>query len=131
MADKIDTAQEIMKIRQDITDIKMYLRITAVTAARSIASTIINTKEKAIVYEKIDGENSQYKIESLTKIPQRTISRWTDDFLRAGFVSPPNQEYKYCKALFTLRELDIALTDLKQRKIRQDRTTKSVGEKLR
>jgi len=107
-----------------LNDIKTYLRISAAAVSKVVASKVIDAQQKAIVYEKLDGETSQNKIESQTGVPQKTISNWLIEFVEAGLVSSPNEYCKNYKALFTLRELGISLSELKQRKKRQESTQK-------
>lgn len=99
-----------------LNDIRAYLRITAAAASKSVAAKVIDMQEKAQVYEKLNGETSQQKIETETGVPQQTISRWTDEFVEAGLASAPNEYCKNCRALFTLRELGINISELKKRK---------------
>lgn len=107
-----------------LNDIKTYLRISAAAVSKVVASKFIDMQEKAIVYEKLDGETSQTKIESQTGVPQNTISTWLNEFVEAGLVSSPNEYCKNYKALFTLRELGISLSELKKRKKKQESTQK-------
>ena len=99
-----------------LNDIRAYLRITAAAASKSVATKVIDIQEKARVYEKLNGEMSQQKIETETGVPQQTISRWTDEFVDAGLASLPNEYCKNYKALFTLRELGISISGLKKRR---------------
>lgn len=99
-----------------LNDIRTYLRINAAVALRPVAMALINTQEKAKVYEKLGEGKTQPKIEAETGIPQRTISDWISKLIEAGLVSPPNDYVKTTKALFTLRELGISMTDLAGRK---------------
>jgi hypothetical protein len=99
-----------------LNDIKIYLRISAAMASRTIAKTTIDTLEKAQVYEKLGEGKSQSKIEAETGIPQKTISNWVGKFIEAGLISPPNDYQKANKVLFTLRELGINTADLTARK---------------
>jgi len=103
-----------------LSDIRAYLRLAAASASKVVASKVIDIQEKAMVYDKLDGETSQPKIESITGVPQTTISRWVDEFVEAGVVSPPNKYWDNHKALFTLRELGISLSELKKRKKKQE-----------
>jgi hypothetical protein len=103
-------------IEELLNDIRTYLRISAATSLRTVASATINSQEKAKVYKKIHGGKSQKKIEAERGIPKQTISRWVNEFVEAGLVSPPNEYSTEYKALFTLRELGIKISDLAQRK---------------
>jgi hypothetical protein len=93
-----------------LNDIRSYLRISAAASSKSIAAEVIDTLEKALVYGKMDGKTSQEKIGSSAGIPQTTVSRWVDDFVRAGLAVPPNEYYSSHRALFTLEELGIDLS---------------------
>lgn len=112
-----------------LNDIRVYLRIAAASASKVVASKVIDTQEKAMVYDRLDGETPQLKIESTTKVPQRTISGWVDKFVEAGLVSPPDKYCKNYKALFALRELGISLSELKKRKKKQQAVQTETGEK--
>ncbi len=102
-----------------LNDIRTYLRISAAAAAKSVAKVVIDTLEKAQVYEKLAEGKSQQKIEAETGIAQTTVSGWISKFVEAGLVSPPNDYLKAYKALFTLRELGINPLELKRKKKEQ------------
>lgn len=108
-----------------LNDIRTYLRISAAVASRSIASKVLNTQEKARVYEKLYEGASQAKIEAVTGVPQQTVSNWINEFVEAGLVAPPNEYSKNCKALFTLRELAVDTSELAARKKRQQARAKA------
>jgi transposase-like protein len=99
-----------------LNDIITYLRISAAEASKTLATTVIDTQEKAQVYEKLGEGKSQQKIEDETGIANQTISEWIRKFVENGLVSPPNEYVKTYKALFTLRELGINPIELKKRK---------------
>jgi len=98
-----------------LNDIRAYLRISAAAASKMVAKDTLNTYEKALIYNKLDGKISQVKIEADTGIPQTTISRWLAEFVQAGLASPPDQYNSSHKALFTLQELGIDIGTLKKR----------------
>jgi len=89
--------------------------MSAAAASRPIASKVIDTQEKAIVYSKLDGKTSQQKISDVTKVAQKTISNWDEEFVRAGLAMPPDEYYPSHRALFSLAELDINVSVLKKR----------------
>lgn len=113
-----------------LNDIRTYLHINAAAASKAAASPVIDTQEKAQVYEKLGENKSQTKIETETGVPIQTINRWINEFVEAGLVSPPNEYCKNYKALFTLRELAINTSDLAKRKKKQqaEAKTKRAGE---
>ena len=98
-----------------LNDIRAYLRMSAAATAKSSASTIIDSYEKGLIYEKLDGQITQVKLEQITKIPLSTINRWLDSFLQERIIAPPDEYYPSYRALFTLQELDIKLDALKKR----------------
>jgi len=98
-----------------LNDIRAYLRISAASASRATAKSVLDTYEKALVYSKLDGKITQIKIQTDTKVPQPTISIWLAGFVQAGMASPPDQYNPSHKALFTLQELGIDLETLKKR----------------
>lgn len=98
-----------------LNEIKMYLRISAAYASRSKAATILDTQEKAMVYEKLDGTTTQQTIADLTKVPRQTVTRWADEFVRAGLASAPDKYQSTHRALFSLAELGIDMNILKKR----------------
>lgn len=107
------------EIESLLNEIRLYLRISAAQAMRQSALKTIDSYEKALVYSKLDGINSQKKVEEITRIPQQTVSNWMNLFLSAGLVAPPNDYCKSYKSLFTLQELGINLSDLKKRPSRK------------
>ena len=106
---------ETNKTDRILNDIRSYLRMSAAAASRPIASKVIDTQEKAIVYSKLDGKTSQQKISDVTKVAQKTISNWDEEFVRAGLAMPPDEYYPSHRALFSLAELDINVSVLKKR----------------
>jgi DNA-binding transcriptional ArsR family regulator len=108
-----------------LNDIRTYLRISAAVASRGIASKVLDTQEKAQVYEKLCEGAPQAKIEAATSVPQQIISRWINEFVEAGLVTPPNEFSRNYTALFTLRELAINTSELAKRKKRQQAEAKA------
>lgn len=104
-----------------LNEIRAYLRINAAALCKDVATKVLDSQEKAMVFAKLDGNTSQSKIESDTKIPIQTINRWINDFIEAGLISPSNKYSKNYKALFTLRELSIDATELSKRKKQQNK----------
>ena len=102
-----------------LNDIRIYLRISAAIASRSIASKVLDTQEKAQAYDKLYEGASQARIEAATGVPQPTVSRWINEFVEAGLVTPPNEYSNNYRALFTLRELAINTSELAKRKRKQ------------
>lgn len=96
-------------------DIRMYLRMAASAAAKRTAETVLNTREKALVYSKMDGKTSQQKISGATGVPQKTISNWADEFVEFRLAMPPDEYYLSHRALFSLPELGINLQTLGKR----------------
>jgi transposase len=108
-----------------LNDIRTYLRTSAAVASRNIASKVFDTQEKAQVFEKLSEGASQAKIEAVTGIPNQTISRWINEFVEAGLVTPPNEYSNSYRALFTLRELAINTSELTKRTKKQQVETKA------
>src|SRR5437867_11546054 len=98
-----------------LNDIRAYLRATAAVAARPNGVRVIDTKDKAFVFEELDGNTTQPRMEEVLGVSQPTISRWLAEFVREGLVTPPNEYYKNHKALYTLQELAIDVASLKKR----------------
>ena len=95
-----------------LNDIRAYLRISGAVASRTVATRLIDSHEKATVFQRLDGNTPQSKIEQTEGIPNQTISRWLGDFVKEGLVTPPNEYSKNYRALFTLQELGIDLSKL-------------------
>jgi hypothetical protein len=98
-----------------LNDIRAYIRLSAAATAKASAFSIIDSYEKGLIYEKLDGHTTQVKLEQTTKIPQSTINRWLELFLQGRIITPPDEYYPSYRALFTLQELGIALDALKKR----------------
>lgn len=103
-------------IEEILNDIRSYIRIFAASASRSLASVIINSYEKAVVYSRLDGKTTQKEIETETGIPKQTINGWVSSFSNAGLVAVSNNHSKNYKALFTLSELEIDVANLKKKR---------------
>ena len=99
-----------------LNDIRTYMRINAVQSFKSVAVDVIDSYEKAVVYQMLSqGNVTQAKIEQTTGVSQSTLSGWFGSFVTAGLCSEPNQFYEGYKALFTLQELGIDSSALKKR----------------
>lgn len=107
-----------------LNDIRAYLRISAASASKANALTIIDMQEKALVYQKLGENKSQVKIEAETGVPLTTVNRWINEFVEGGLVTEPNEFSSDYRALFSLRELGINATELGKRKTRQRATAK-------
>jgi hypothetical protein len=99
-----------------LNDIRAYTKIAAISSSRLAAKRVFDSYEKALVYSKMDGKTSTYKISDATGVPQRTVATWVDDFVRAILASTPDQIHSSHRALFSLSELSIDLSTLKKRK---------------
>lgn len=97
-----------------LNDIRTYLRINAATTSREMATKVLDTKEKAFIYSKLDGKSPQSKLSEMSKIPRKTVSNWCITFVESGLASEPNDYYDNHYALFTLRELRIDVSKLKK-----------------
>jgi hypothetical protein len=104
------------KMLNVLTDIRSYLRITSAVSSRPAAARVLDTKEKAFVYSKMDGKSSTYEIADATGVPQRTVGNWAEEFVKSGLASPPNEFFPSHRALFSLNELSVNLSLLKKRK---------------
>jgi hypothetical protein len=102
-----------------LNEIRIYLRISAAQVMKPIATTTLDSYEKALVFSKLDGKLSQTQIESETKMPIQTIGRWLNSFVSGGIVVSPTEFNPGYKALFTLQELGINLSELKKRPSRK------------
>lgn len=98
-----------------LSELILYTRMGAVASARQMASSTIDTYEKALVYSKLDGKSTQSKIEAETGIRQSTISDWARLFVRNRLAAEPSNYYPTHKALFTLEELGIDINSLKKK----------------
>jgi hypothetical protein len=107
------------KTLQLLTDIRSYLRITAAAASKNAAERTIDSQEKAMAYSKMDGRTSTYQIAEGLKVPQRTVANWAEIFVSSGLASPPNELYQSHRALFSLNELSLNISDLKNRRNRE------------
>ncbi len=101
-----------------LADIRSYIRTMSAVAARTLAPQVLDIYEKAMVYEKLDGNTTQTSIEQATKISQATLSFWLGRFTEAGLASPPDETHKGHKALFTLPELGVDTAKLKKRAVK-------------
>lgn len=98
-----------------LSDIRSYLRINAAYSSKDNATKMLTTYEKASVYNRMDGKTSTYKISKATKVPQRTVATWAEDFVKAGLATGPNEIFTSHRALFTLSELSVDISTLKKR----------------
>jgi len=108
--------EDISESDRILNDIRAYARINAVQSFRSVAVGVIDSYEKAVVYQMLSqGNATQATIEKATGVSQSTLSGWLGSFVKAGLCSEPNRYYEGYKALFTLQELGINSSDLKKR----------------
>ena len=113
-----------------LNDIRSYLRITAASSSRDVASKVIDTQEKANIYSKMDGKTSTFQIADATGVPQRTVGNWAEDFVKSGLASPPNEFFRSHRALFSLTELAVDISLLKKRKKKEEMTESPPAAKL-
>lgn len=105
--------REIVRI---LADILSYVRLNAAASVRGSASKAFDFYEKVLVYSKMDGKTSTYKIAEITGVPQRTVADWGDDLVKSGLASPPTEFHASHRALFSLSELSIDLSAFKRRR---------------
>lgn len=103
-----------------MSDIRAYLRINAANSSKLAALDLLTSYEKALVYTRLDGKTSTYKISEATGVPQRTVASWAEDFAKGGIATVPNELYASHRALFTLTELSIDIASLKKRERKKD-----------
>jgi transposase len=63
---------------------------------------LIDSYEKGLVYEKLNGNTSTYKISEETGVPTSTIKRWVDEFVKNSLATGPDNHYTSSRALFNL-----------------------------
>jgi DNA-binding transcriptional ArsR family regulator len=100
-----------------LADARLYLRAIAASTVRPIAARVIDSYEKAQLYEKLDGHTAQLRLSEMTNIPQPTISVWLSKFTEALLVAPPDESHKGYRALYTLPELAINLSALSKKRV--------------
>jgi len=110
----MNNEQEISQNERLLFEISTYLRISAASAARTGACQVIDTYRKAIVYRNLDGTKTQAKLAGLAGVSQRMISNYVQEFVGAGLATPPSKFYPNYRALFTLEELGINISELKK-----------------
>ena len=116
--------EDVSESDRILNDIRAYVRINAVQSFKSAAVGVIDSYEKAVVYEMLSqGKVTQTKIEQTTGVSQSTLSGWLGSFVKAGLCSEPNKFYEGYKALFTLQELGIDPSILKKRAKPKPRTS--------
>ncbi len=107
-----------------LNDIRTYMRINAVQSFKSTAVGVIDSYEKAVVYQMLSqGNVTQTKIEQTTGVSQSTLSDWLKSFVKAGICSEPSKFYEGYKALFTLQELGVDSSAMKKRTKQKPRST--------
>ncbi len=107
-----------------LQDIRAYTRSRAaasskevaskiIASSKEVASKIIDTREKAEVYERLDGKRTHKEISRLIGVPRKTVTNWVREFVVSGLaVNLPGSNDR---ALFTLAELNISVRSLKRR----------------
>ncbi len=96
-----------------LRDIRAYARSQAAAASRQVSSQIIDNREKAAVYEKLDGTRTHDDISRLIGVPRKTVTNWIGEFVASGLaVDLPGANDR---ALFTLAELNVSVRSLKRR----------------
>ncbi len=98
-----------------LSDIRAYMRSMAVSLVRQNVGQYIDTYEKAVVFDRLDGNTTQVSLEQLTKVPQSTMSPWLGKFTEGGLAAPPDEAHRGYRALFTLQELGINIASLKKK----------------
>ena len=111
-----------------ISELILYIKISALPSARQLADSVIDSFEKATVYSKLDGKTPQSRIELDTGIRQSTISDWAKLFVRNRLVAEPSGYFANYKALFTLEELGIDINSLKKKTKTNKDSTQSFSQ---
>jgi len=103
------------KVETLLSDMRAYMRAMVVNIVKAAASQVIDSYEKATVYDKLDGNSTQISLEQSTKVPQSTMSPWLTKFTEIGIAAPPGETHRGYRALFTLSELGINVSSLKKK----------------
>ena len=94
-------------------DIKAYVRGQSSVSLRDVAAKVIDVKEEAIVYSKLDGTRTHLELSRLVKVPRKTVTNWVNEFVNSNLATDVKGSND--KALFTLDELNISLRTLQRR----------------
>lgn len=118
----------INEIASVIQDIRTYLRINAPNLYQNVALKLIDFYEKGLVYEKLNGYTSTYKISEETGVPTSNIKLRVDESVRNSLATGPKNHYASSRALFNLVELSIDLIALRRRKTKDETRSVSAEE---
>ncbi|MEN3047187.1 MAG: hypothetical protein ABDH63_00165 [Candidatus Caldarchaeales archaeon] len=99
------------RIEEALNQLLVYTRIIAASIVSDNAKKVIDTYEKAVVYNNLDGNRSDLEISKMTGIPRRTVTGWVKKFVENRLaISEGRKE----RSLFKLEELGINISNLKK-----------------
>lgn len=77
-------AQALERQETLLGGLALWVRLLAMDEAKSFFEKTLDSDKKRWVYEAHDGEATQTMIEGKTLVPQRTVSRWAQEWEALG-----------------------------------------------
>ena len=82
-----------METNDLLKEILKWQKIQGLQAFKSIASGVLDTKEKRLVYEMSDGSFTVKQISEKAKVSTGTVSNWWSKWLAEGIIYKENNKY--------------------------------------
>ena len=95
-----------------LKEVRAYAHVVAADVLSKKAEEIIDSYDKARVYQSLDGTRSDSIISTLTGVPRRTVTSWVSEFAKCGLATTGK---RFEVALFTLEELGLSLKTMKKK----------------
>lgn len=110
---KIKSSKKNSELKKEIllAQLLPYVRIIAASLVSDAAKKVIDSYQKAQVYNSLNGTTSDEEISKAIGVPRRTITSWADSFVKNRLAV---REDRKEKALFSLEELGIDINTLKK-----------------
>jgi hypothetical protein len=96
-----------------LRDIRLYVKIQTAISLREEAKKLLDVREKAEVYSRLDGTKTHLELSRLVGIPRKTVTNWVGEFVQSGLAVDVRGSND--RALFTLEELKISSGLLRKR----------------
>jgi hypothetical protein len=102
--------EKVEQIRKTLEEVLYWIKLANKPTLKSTLIQELDSVEKKKVYELTDGYNSQYDIESLTKVSRRMVGYYWQKWYSLGVVIKSEQRKGRMQKLVSLDEIGITVT---------------------
>ena len=88
MAEDNSQLQILNQIASSLSEMVRLTRVMAYPAVREVLATTLDTDQKRLVYDLLDGERKIMTIQSLSGVNASYVSQWGQEWEKMGIVEP-------------------------------------------